>query len=109
MDVSTATATEAPVAELTKKAVQEAVWETPVAAPDTAPDRKTRPTWWAASYLRAIYGQVATLQRTVTAQTAAITALAGQVGKGADTATVVAAVQQAIRDAVVKVDVDINT
>ncbi|POG44003.1 hypothetical protein BV881_29140 [Streptomyces sp. ZL-24] len=105
MDVSTATATEAPVAELTKKAVQEAVWE----APDTAPDRKTRPTWWAASYLRAIYGQVATLQRTVTAQTAAITALAGQVGKGADTATVVAVVQQAIRDAVVKVDVDINT
>ncbi len=99
---------EAPVG-LTKKDVATAVWEAPVAAPDTAPDREKNPTWWAASYLRAIYGQVATLQRTVAAQTAAITALAGQVGKGADTGTVVAAVQQAIRDAVVKVDVDIST
>ncbi|WP_432008936.1 peptidoglycan recognition protein family protein [Streptomyces bacillaris] len=60
---------------LTKKDVATAVWEAPVAAPDTAPDREERPTWWAASYLRAIYGQVVTLQRTVAAQAVAITAL----------------------------------
>jgi hypothetical protein len=42
------------------------------------------------------------------AQTAAITKLAGLVGSGVDTAAVMAAVQQAIADAVVKVNVDVT-
>lgn len=42
------------------------------------------------------------------AQTAVITALASKVGSGDDTAEIVAAVQKAIADAVIKVDVDIN-
>ncbi|WP_234435909.1 hypothetical protein [Streptomyces sp. NRRL S-813] len=48
------------------------------------------------------------LNTQLTAQTAAIKALAGQLGKDVDTATVVAAVQTAIAEAVVKVDVDIT-
>ncbi|MGW6743794.1 peptidoglycan recognition protein family protein [Streptomyces sp. NPDC055025] len=44
----------------------------------------------------------------VAALTAAVTSLAGQVGADVDTATVVAAVQKAIAEAVVKVDVDIT-
>ncbi|MFE7513820.1 hypothetical protein ACFU8I_21745 [Streptomyces sp. NPDC057540] len=44
----------------------------------------------------------------VTAQTAAIKALAGQLGDDVDTATVVAAVEKAIADAVVKVSVDVT-
>ena len=45
----------------------------------------------------------------VTAQTAAIQALAAQLGEDVDTAQVVAAVQQAIKDAVIKVDVDVTS
>lgn len=48
------------------------------------------------------------LNTQVTAQTAAIKALAGQLGKDVDTAQVVAAVEQAIKDAVVKVDVNVT-
>jgi hypothetical protein len=44
----------------------------------------------------------------VAAQTAAIKALAGQLGDDVDTATVVAAVEKAISDAVVKVSVDVT-
>ncbi|WP_327160563.1 N-acetylmuramoyl-L-alanine amidase [Streptomyces zaomyceticus] len=48
------------------------------------------------------------LSTQVTAQTAAIKALAGQLGDDVDTATVVAAVEKAIADAVVKVSVDVT-
>lgn len=48
------------------------------------------------------------LRTQVTAQTAAIKALAGQLGDDVDTATVVAAVEKAIADAVVKVSVDVT-
>lgn len=48
------------------------------------------------------------LSTQVTAQTAAIKALADQLGDDVDTATVVAAVEKAIADAVVKVSVDVT-
>ncbi|MFD3522870.1 hypothetical protein [Streptomyces sp. NPDC058653] len=44
------------------------------------------------------------MEATLAAQTAAITALAGKVGSGDDTETIVAAVRQAITDAVAKAD-----
>ncbi|MGY0067729.1 N-acetylmuramoyl-L-alanine amidase [Streptomyces sp. QTS137] len=47
-------------------------------------------------------------ERQLAAQSAAITKLAGLVGSGVDTDAVVAAVRDAIRDAVVKVDVDVT-
>ncbi|MBX9425420.1 N-acetylmuramoyl-L-alanine amidase [Streptomyces lateritius] len=48
------------------------------------------------------------LSAQITAQTAAIKALAGQLGDDVDTAAVVAAVEKAISDAVVKVSVDVT-
>ncbi|WP_203620387.1 hypothetical protein [Streptomyces sp. SID8499] len=59
---STPVIEEDPMAGITKQDVTDAVWKAAVAAPDTAPDKKTNPTWWAASYLRAIYGSITTLR-----------------------------------------------
>ncbi|MEU1775338.1 N-acetylmuramoyl-L-alanine amidase [Streptomyces sp. NPDC019922] len=101
---------EDPMAGMTKQDIYDAVWKTDaIGAPADAPDFKTNKTWQAQSILKDVQVRVRRLDATVTAQSAAITALAGQVGKGADTATVVAAVQKAIADAVIKVDVDINS
>lgn len=58
--------------------------------------------------LRSTSRTVQALSQQVAAQTAAVQALAAQLGDDVDTDTVVAAVQQAIRDAVVRVDVDIT-
>jgi hypothetical protein len=57
--------------------------------------------WWVGAHS----GQAATQ---ITALSAAVTALTAQLGKDVDTATVVAAVQKAIADAVVKVDVNVT-
>lgn len=101
---------EDPMAGMTRQDIFEAVWKTDaIGAPADAADAKTNKTWQAQSILKDVQARVRRMDATVTAQAAAITALAGQVGKGADTATVVAAVQQAISDAVIKVDVDINS
>lgn len=54
------------------------------------------------------YGKLTQTLAATTANTAAIKTLAGLVGKNVDTAAVVAAVEAAIKDAVIKVDVDIN-
>ncbi|MFC7983797.1 N-acetylmuramoyl-L-alanine amidase [Streptomyces sp. NPDC057336] len=100
---------EDPMAGMTKRDVFEAVWMTDaLAAPDDAADRKTNPNWWAGSTLRDIQAKVRSTDKRVAAMSAAITALAGQVGSGADTATVVAAVERAIADAVVKVSVEVT-
>ncbi|MFE7106651.1 hypothetical protein ACFU98_35430 [Streptomyces sp. NPDC057575] len=99
-----------PMAGITKKDIFDAVWKTDsIGAPSDAADFKTNPTWQAQSILKDVQARVRRMDKTIAAQSAAITALAGQVGKGADTATVVAAVQKAIADAVIKVDVDINS
>ncbi|MFE0142171.1 CHAP domain-containing protein [[Kitasatospora] papulosa] len=104
------TTEEDPMAGITKQDIFDAVWKTDaIGAPADAADFKTNRTWQAQSILKDVQVRVRRLDATVTAQSAAITALAGQVGKGADTATVVAAVQKAIADAVIKVDVDINS
>jgi hypothetical protein len=60
-------------------------------------------------YLAHIHGDTRAIQTAEAAQTAAITALAGLIGSGVDTAAVVTAVQQAIAAAVVKVDVSVGS
>ncbi|MEU0157926.1 N-acetylmuramoyl-L-alanine amidase [Streptomyces sp. NPDC006261] len=101
---------EDPMAGITKQDIFNAVWKTDaIAGPTDAADHKTNPTWQAQSILKDVQVRVRRMDATVKAQSAAITALAGQVGKNTDTATVVAAVQKAIADAVIKVDVDINS
>lgn len=106
----TPTPEEDPMAGITKRDIFDAVWKTDaIGGPADAADHKTNPTWQPQSILKDVQTRIRRMDATVTAQSAAITALAGQIGKGADTATVVAAVQKAIRDAVITVDVDINS
>ncbi|MER6191765.1 peptidoglycan recognition protein family protein [Streptomyces cyaneofuscatus] len=101
---------EDPMAGITKQDIFNAVWKTDaIAGPTDAIDHKTNPTWQAQSVLRDVQVRVRALSASQAAQTAAIKTLAGLVGKSVDTAAVVAAVQKAISDAVIKVDVDINS
>lgn len=100
---------EDPMAGITEADIFNAVWRRDaIAAPADAADVKTNPNWQPQSILRDIQARVRTNTATEAAQTAAIAKLAGLVGSGVDTAQVVAAVQQAIADAVVKVNVDIT-
>lgn len=69
----------------------------------------SNPTWTLSSSVTEILKRLDKANATLAAQSAAITSLAGQLGEDVDTAAVVAAVQQAIKDAVIKVDVDVNT
>jgi hypothetical protein len=86
------------------------VWKTDALdAPADAADVKTNPNWAAQSILRDIQARVRANTAAETAQTAAIAKLAQLIGADVDTAQVVAAVQQAIKDAVVKVSVDVTS
>lgn len=97
---------EDPMAGITKSDIYDAVWNTDsVPAPAAAPDIKTNPAWRAQVYLRSIYNQ--NQARQIAGLTAAVGKPAGLVGKGVDTAAVVAAVERAIEAAVI--DVNINT
>ncbi|MFF1843044.1 hypothetical protein ACFVW9_15025 [Streptomyces sp. NPDC058217] len=98
-----------PMAGMTKTDVFDAVWKTDaIAAPATSTAIKTNPKWAPASILTDIVNNVRAIRAGEAAQTAAITALAKLVGSGVDTDAVVAAVREEIRDAVIKVSVDVN-
>ncbi|MFF8406884.1 glycoside hydrolase family 25 protein [Streptomyces sp. NPDC015684] len=89
--------------------IRKAVWESDkIAAPKDAPDIKTNPTWQAQSYVKDTNARVRALQVAEAGQTAAIAKLAQLIGSNVDTAAVVAAVQQSIAEAVVKVSVDVT-
>jgi hypothetical protein len=68
----------------------------------------TNPTWTLSSVQTEILKRIDMVRAAEAAQTAAITKLASLVGSGVDTAQVVAAVQKAIADAVVKVSVEVT-
>lgn len=76
-----------------------------IAVPGAPP---ANPTWTLSSVQTEILKRLDQVKATEAAQTAAITALAKLIGSGVDTAAVVTAVQQAIKDAVVKVSVDVT-
>ena len=99
---------EDPMAGISKQDIYDAVWSTDGMAPPKGAETKDNPVWMPQSVLRDVAERVRALQKTEAAQTAAITALAGLVGKGVDTAAVVTAVQRAIADAVVQVDVNVT-
>ncbi|MCX4231980.1 hypothetical protein [Streptomyces ortus] len=69
----------------------------------------TNPTWTLSSVQTEILKRLDKANAVLAAQSAAIAKLATLAGEDVDTAAVVAAVQQAIADAVIKVDVDVNT
>ncbi len=92
-----------------KEGAFDGVWKTDgVTAPADAVDIATNPTWQAVNVLRDIQTRVRANTAAEAAQTAAIAQLAALAGSGVDTATVVAAVQQAIADAVVRVQVEVT-
>ncbi|MEV6313353.1 N-acetylmuramoyl-L-alanine amidase [Streptomyces sp. NPDC051840] len=100
---------EDPMAGITKQDIYDAVWRTDaIGAPADAADAKTNKTWQAQSILKDIQARVRANTAAEAAQTAALTALAKLVGSGVDTDAVIAAVREEIRDAVVKVSVDIT-
>jgi hypothetical protein len=68
----------------------------------------TNPTWTLSSVQTEILKRLDKANTALTAQSAAITKLAGMVGEDVDTATVVAAVEKAIADAVVRVSVEVT-
>lgn len=106
----TTTPEEDPMAGITKQDIFDAVWKTDaLAAPTDATDATTNPTWQAQSILRDIQARVRANAAVEAGQSAAIAKLAQLVGSGVDTAQVVAAVQTAIADAVVKVNVDVTS
>ncbi|GGT71442.1 N-acetylmuramoyl-L-alanine amidase [Streptomyces atratus] len=99
---------EDPMAGITKRDIFDAVWKTDaIGGPTDAADHGTNPTWQPQTILKDMQARIRSMDKRMAAQTAAITALAGQVGTGADTETIVAAVQAAIERAVI--DVNINT
>jgi hypothetical protein len=69
----------------------------------------TNPTWTLSSSVTEILKRLDKANATLAAQSAAITSLAGQLGEDVDTDAVVAAVRQAIADAVVSVDINVNS
>ncbi len=106
---STTAPQEDPLAGMTKQDIFDAVWKTDaIAAPADAADVKTNPNWQPQSYLKGIDQRLQKLLTQEAAQSAAISKLAQLIGSDVDTAQVVAAVQAAIKDAVVKVSVDVN-
>ncbi|MFI5992517.1 hypothetical protein ACIBAC_11770 [Streptomyces sp. NPDC051362] len=69
---------------------------------------KTNPTYTLASTLTEVLKRLDKANAALTVQSAAVSAIAGQLGKNVDTAAVVAAVDKAIADAVIKVDVAVT-
>jgi hypothetical protein len=101
---------EDPMAGISKQDIYDAVWKTDqIAAPADSSDVKTNPTWAPQSYLKDIGARVRAIQAAEAGQSAAIAKLAQLIGSDVDTAQVVAAVQKAIADAVVKVSVDVTS
>ena len=98
---------------LTAEEIARAVWSHRLTSPTAA--EGTDPTREAGTFLRytdakqqQLLSQLAELKTIEAGQSAAIAALAAQLGEDVDTATVVAAVQEAIADAVVRVHVDVT-
>lgn len=77
-------------------------------APSDAADYATNKYWAWQTHIQDVTNRVRAIQTAEAGQTAAIAALAKLVGSGVDTDQVVAAVQKAIADAVVKVSVDVT-
>jgi len=99
---------EDPMAGMTKQDVHDAVWRIDDIKSGSTETNPGNTTWEPQTYLKGTFENSVKLLTMEAAQTAAITKLASLIGTGVDTATVVAAVQKAIADAVVKVQVDVT-
>ncbi|MGW3164844.1 peptidoglycan recognition protein family protein [Streptomyces sp. NPDC001142] len=92
---------EDPMAGITKRDIFDAVWKTDaIGGPADAADHATNPTWQPQSILKDLQARIRSMDKRLAAQTAAITALAGQLGTGADAAAIVTVTEAAIDRAV---------
>ncbi|MEU3220051.1 N-acetylmuramoyl-L-alanine amidase [Streptomyces sp. NPDC006971] len=92
---------EDPMAGITKRDIFDAVWKTDaIGGPTDAADHATNPTWQPQSILKDMQARIRSMDKRLAAQTAAITALAGQLGTGADAAAIVTVTEAAIDRAV---------
>lgn len=99
---------EDPMAGFTKQDVHDAVWRIDDIAAGSTEANKSNTTWEPQTYLKGTFENTVKLLTIEAGQSAAIAKLAQLIGSEVDTAQVVAAVQQAIADAVVKVSVDVT-
>jgi hypothetical protein len=91
------------------KADAKTLWQTDDVLPAGSTEKnKDNKFWTAQTYLTGTFENTVKLLTMETAQTAAITKLAQLIGSDVDTEQVIAAVQKAIADAVVKVDISVN-
>jgi hypothetical protein len=94
-------------ADIQKLCREDKVWPAPKDASNYSPDPKSADHYWALGTHIAVQSEgIRAVRREVAANTAAIATLAGLIGTGVDTAAVVAAVQAAIADAVITVDIN---
>lgn len=94
-------------ADIQKLCREDKVWPAPKDASDYSPDPKSAGHYWALGTHIAVQSEgIRAVRKEVAANTAAIATLAGLVGTGVDTAAVVAAVEAAIQDAVITVDIN---
>jgi hypothetical protein len=99
---------EDPMAGISKQDIHDAVWRIDDIKAGSTEKNAGNTTWEPQTYLKGTFENTVKLLTQEAAQTAAIAKLAQLVGSNVDTAAVVAAVQKAIADAVVKVSVDVT-
>lgn len=97
-----------PMAGITRQDIADSVWRTDNIRAGSTEKNPKNTTWVAETYLKGTFENTVRLLTQETAQTAAIAKLAQLIGSDVDTDQVVAAVQKAIADAVVKVSVDVT-
>lgn len=100
---------EDPMAGMTKQDVHNAVWRIDDVPAGSTEANKANTTWVPETFLRGTFENTVKILAMEAAQSAAISKLAQLIGSDVDTDQVVAAVQKAIADAVIKVSVDINS
>lgn len=94
-------------ADIQKLCREDGIWPAPKDASDYNPDPKSNDHYWALGTHIAVQSEgIRAVRREVAANAAAIATLAGLIGSGVDTAAVVAAVEAAIKDAVITVDIN---
>lgn len=99
---------EDPMAGISKQDIHDAVWDIDDITAGSTEANPGNKTWQPQTFLKGTFENTVKLLAQESAQSAAIAALAKLVGSEVDTAAVVAAVQKAIADAVVKVSVDVT-
>jgi hypothetical protein len=102
------TTEEDPMAGISRQDIHDAVWSIDDIRAGSTEKNPKNTSWQPQTYLKGTFENTVRILAAEAGQSAAIAKLAGLVGSGVDTAAVVAAVEKAIADAVVKVSVEVT-